>query len=141
MDSSDASMANGAPGGPGGVACMAVLNVQTSSVTSDIKEKMKNKGLIVMLVGYCENHSTGTYRFLNMDTRKIIFSRDVIWMNKYFGEFYKVKKEDTRNTIDMVFFDRYFTNNKEYERREVTNLEYENKVIYAGRTRSQTENG
>ena len=41
MDSSDASMANGTPGGPGGVACMAVLNVQTSSVTSDIKEKMR----------------------------------------------------------------------------------------------------
>ena len=56
-----------------------------------IQEKLKNKGKICIFVGYAENHAGDVYRFLNTETRKIIESRDAIWMNKSYGEFYQDK--------------------------------------------------
>ena len=46
-----------------------------------LKGKMKEKGFPAMMVGYAMNHGPGTYRLFNPKTNRIIFSRDVAWMD------------------------------------------------------------
>ena len=38
-----------------------------------------------MLLGRAKDHNTDVHRFLNLTTRKVITSRDVLWLNKTYG--------------------------------------------------------
>ena len=46
-----------------------------------IQSKAANKGMTVIYVGNSLNHHDDVYRFLNLKTRRIITSRDVVWLN------------------------------------------------------------
>ena len=39
-----------------------------------------------MLLGYAQNHTDITYHMINLQTRRIVLSRDVIWLNETYGE-------------------------------------------------------
>ena len=43
--------------------------------------KMNEKGFAAMMVGYAPNHGPGTYKLYNPKTNRIIYSRDVQWMD------------------------------------------------------------
>ena len=47
---------------------------------NDIQGKIMNRGTKMMFVGYADNHSTEVYRFLNLETKRIVLSRDAIWV-------------------------------------------------------------
>ena len=49
-----------------------------------------------MFVGYSLDHPADTYRFINLSTKRIIHSRDVKWLHKTWGQYYKIP------TMDMV---------------------------------------
>ena len=51
-----------------------------------IQGKLHNRGLPMMYLGRPRNHSGDTYRMLNLNTRRIVTSRDVVWLNKVYGE-------------------------------------------------------
>ena len=51
-----------------------------------IKSKLSDRGKPAFFLGYLENHAGNTYKFLSLDTRKVVISRDVIWLNKNYGE-------------------------------------------------------
>ena len=70
---------------------------------NNIKGKFSNKGLVVILVGLSTKHGKGTYRFLNIKTKIIIYSRDIVWKDKYYGEFFKVKEVDKVVKMYMEF--------------------------------------
>ena len=55
--------------------------------------KVENKGLVGMMVGYGEENGTGSFRMLNMRTRRIIITRDVGWLEIKYGEWVKKAKE------------------------------------------------
>ena len=57
---------------------------KTAIVTdrTKIKAKLKDRGKPCHWLGYSPNHARGTYRLLNPQTRKIIQSRDVKFLNK-----------------------------------------------------------
>ncbi len=69
---------------------IAVVN---NTSKSKIAKKLENKGKICMLVGYSEEHPKGTYRFMDLNTKKVIMSRDVSWMNKTWGEYQGIKEK------------------------------------------------
>ena len=46
--------------------------------TKNIKSKLKDRGKVCMFVGYAENHSSDNYRMMDLNTRRVIISRDVI---------------------------------------------------------------
>ena len=50
------------------------------------QSKLANRGELCIFVGYSDGHSNHTYRMLNLRTHKILISRDVIWMNRLFGD-------------------------------------------------------
>ena len=60
-----------------------------------IQAKMKNKGTTMMCVGYTNNHASDVGRFLNLETKRIVLSRDAIWLNKV-----KDKNEVSITTMD-----------------------------------------
>ena len=44
--------------------------------------KLSNKGLKAIFVGYADKHAGNVYRFVNPSTNRIILSRDVKWLSK-----------------------------------------------------------
>jgi hypothetical protein len=51
-----------------------------------IQAKLTNRGTTCMFAEYTEYHSRDVYRMLNLTTNSIINSRDIIWLNKTYGE-------------------------------------------------------
>jgi hypothetical protein len=49
---------------------------------SDIQGKLTNRGTPCMFMGYPVNHAHDVYRLLNMETKYVINSRDIIWLNQ-----------------------------------------------------------
>ena len=47
-----------------------------------IKAKLRDRGIKCFWLGYTKNRSSDTYRLYNPKTRKIILSRDVIFLNR-----------------------------------------------------------
>ena len=47
-----------------------------------------------MFVGYSLDHPTDTYHFINLSTKRIIHSRDVKWLDKTWGQYYKIVTKD-----------------------------------------------
>jgi len=51
---------------------------------SDLQGKLTNRGTTCMFVGYSVNHSNDVYRMLDLDSKRIIHSRDIIWLERNF---------------------------------------------------------
>ena len=71
---------------------------------SKMKGKIKNRGVIAMFVGYSEKHASKVYRFLKLDTNRIIMSRDVTWLNQLYGEYIK-EDEPKQSEIEIEIED------------------------------------
>jgi hypothetical protein len=53
---------------------------------NDIQGKLTNRGTPCIFMGYSINHAHDVYRMLNIKTKKIINSRDIIWMNTFYKD-------------------------------------------------------
>ena len=53
--------------------------------------KMKNRGTPAIFVGYSQKHATSTYRMFNIDSGRVIVTRNFQWLDKNYGTW---KKED-----------------------------------------------
>jgi hypothetical protein len=67
---------------------------------SNIRGKLRDKGLICMFVGYSKNHAGEVCQFLNLTTKKIINSRTAIFLHKTYGDYYKLAKELISNVAN-----------------------------------------
>ena len=57
-----------------------------------------------MSVGYADNHAGDVYRFINIQTKKVILSRDTQWWN-LFWKHYKMKQYNPRRQQVELFLD------------------------------------
>ena len=48
-----------------------------------IQGKLRNRGTVCMFVGYSVDHAHDVYRMLNLETNRIINSRDIKWLKLY----------------------------------------------------------
>jgi hypothetical protein len=53
-----------------------------------------------MFVGYSVHHVNDVYRILNLDTKSIIQSRDIIWLNKPFFDWNEKKVSQKKEEDD-----------------------------------------
>ena len=60
------------------------------------RSKLDIRGRTGIFVGYAEDHAGNVYRFINIQTKKIILSRDIQWLNSFWKE-YKKEKMTQRN--------------------------------------------
>jgi len=58
---------------------------------AEIQGKLTNSGITCMFVGYSVDHSINVFRMMNLESKKIINSRDVVWLRKYFKIWSKSK--------------------------------------------------
>ena len=61
--------------------------------------RLSDKGLKAILVGYVDEHAGNVYQFLNPSTNRIILSRDVKWLSKSYGEEKHVKPSFVMPTV------------------------------------------
>ena len=66
--------------------------VITNHANKKVRSKLENRGTISVFVGYATNHAGDVYRMFNMATQKISMPRDVIWLDKLYGDYFKLKK-------------------------------------------------
>jgi hypothetical protein len=66
---------------------------------NDIQGKITNRGTPCMFMGYSINHAYDVYRMLNIETKKIINSRDIVWMNKVYKD-WKDQKDKKKSEVD-----------------------------------------
>jgi hypothetical protein len=72
------------------------------------QSKLKDKGAIVMFLGYADNHSADIYRFLKMGTKRMVLSRDVIWLNKLYCHYknsFKTNYQSYLTEVEEEVFD------------------------------------
>ena len=47
-----------------------------------------------MFLGHAPNHATDTFRFLNLQTMKVVVSRDVVRLNQCYGDWKGISKNN-----------------------------------------------
>jgi Reverse transcriptase (RNA-dependent DNA polymerase) len=62
------------------------IGVVENGANRKMRAKLEDRGRPCMYLGRAQNHSSDTFRFLNLSTNKIIISRNVVWLNKVYGE-------------------------------------------------------
>ena len=54
-----------------------------------MRSKLDTRGRTGISVGYVDDHAGNVYRFINIQTKKIILSRDVQWLNSFWNNIRK----------------------------------------------------
>ena len=63
---------------------------------------MDIRGKTGIFVGYADDHAGNIYRLINIQTKKIILSRDIQWLNSFWKEC-KKRKVDSKSLIDAFY--------------------------------------
>ena len=78
---------------------MAVIAISDGK---KMQSKLDTRGRAGIFVGYADNHAGNVYRFINIQTKKIILSRDIQWLNS-FWKVYKKRKDDSKKLVDVFY--------------------------------------
>ena len=63
---------------------MAVIAISDGK---KMRSKLDTRGRTGIFVGYADNQAGNVYRFMNIQTKKIILSRDIQWLNSFWNEY------------------------------------------------------
>jgi hypothetical protein len=66
----------------------------------DIQGKLKNRGTFCMYVGNSVDHANDVYCMLNLDTKGIVHSRDIKWLNLYHNDWIAKKPPVVDHVVD-----------------------------------------
>ena len=78
---------------------MAVIAISDGK---KMRSKLDTRGGTGIFVGYADDHAGNIYRFINIQTKKIILSRDIQWLNSFWKE-YKKRKDDSKKLVDDFY--------------------------------------
>ena len=78
---------------------MAVIAISDGK---KMRSKLDTRGHTGIFVGYADDHAGNVYRFINIQMKKIILSRDIQWLNSFWKE-YKKSKCDSKKLIDEFY--------------------------------------
>ena len=79
---------------------MAVIAISDGK---KMRSKLDTRGRTGIIVGYEDDHAGNVYRFINIQTKQIILSRDIQWWNSFWKEYKKRKEEMTQRNWRMNF--------------------------------------
>ena len=82
----------------GDIAVVAIHEVKK------MRPKLDTRGKTSMFVGYADDHARDVYRFINMQSKKVILSRDTQWLN-LFWKHYKMRHNNPRRQQVELFLD------------------------------------
>jgi Reverse transcriptase (RNA-dependent DNA polymerase) len=92
-----------------------------------IRGKLDDRENVCIFVGYSKNHAKDCYKFMNVDTKGMIFSRDVIWLNKMYGDYIGADKVKVLPTTNPYLMNEDSDSDNDYEEavQSVDELEYD----------------
>ena len=67
-----------------------------------IKGKLENRGIPMLYLGKAIDHSADTSRFLNIATERVVNTRNVLWLNKTYGEWRGLKLPPKPETVSLI---------------------------------------
>ena len=78
---------------------MAVIAISDGK---KMRLKLDTRGRTGIFVGYADVHAGNVYRFINIQTKQIILSRDIQWLNSVWKE-YKKRRDDSKKLVDEFY--------------------------------------
>ena len=96
-----------------------------------MRSKFDTRGRTGIFVGYPDDHAGNVYRFINIQTKKIVLSRDIQRLNSFWKE-YKKRKDDSKKLIDEFY---------SYDEDDQTQEESETEEIKESETEETKNNG
>ena len=78
---------------------MAVIAISDGK---KMRSKLYTRGRTGIFVGYADDHAGNMYRFINIQTKQIILSRDIQWLNSFWKE-YKKRRDDSKKLDDEFY--------------------------------------
>ena len=78
---------------------MAVIAISDGK---KMRSKLDTRGRTGIFVGYADDHAGNIYRFINIQTKQIILSRDIQWLNSFWKE-YKKRKDGSKKLVDEFY--------------------------------------
>ena len=75
---------------------MAVIAISDGK---KMRSKLDTRGRTGIFVGYADDHAGNVCRFINIQMKKIILSRDVQWLNLFWKQ-YNTRKDDSKKLVD-----------------------------------------
>jgi hypothetical protein len=76
------------------------ITIVNNHKTKKMRGKLDDQGRPCLLLGRAENHHRGVYRFLNLETEKVIRSQDALWLNQQYGAWKGIPKQTITNIDD-----------------------------------------
>ena len=67
-----------------------------------MRSKLDTIGRTEIFAGYPDDHAGNMYRFMNIQTKQIILSRDIQWLNSFWKE-YKKRRDDSKKLVDEFY--------------------------------------
>jgi hypothetical protein len=69
--------------------------------------KLENRGYAALYLGHADNHASDVYRFLNLETKCVVWSRDCTWLNKTYASYKEIEgvvliTDDDDDAIDSI---------------------------------------
>ena len=77
---------------------MAVIAISNGK---KMRSKLDTRGRTGILIGYADYYAGSVYRFINIQMKTIILSRDIQWLNSFWKE-YK-KKDNSKRLVDEFY--------------------------------------
>jgi hypothetical protein len=71
-----------------------VMALITRQSDKKIRGKLSDSGNNFMFVGYSDIHEKDVYQFMSIATKKTMFSRDDIWLNKTYSQYTGISQVD-----------------------------------------------
>ena len=78
---------------------MAVIAISDGK---KMRSKLDTRGRTGIFVGYADDHAGNVYRFINIQTKQIILSRDIQWLNSFWKE-YKKRRDDSKKLVEEFY--------------------------------------
>ena len=67
-----------------------------------MRSKLDTRGRTGIFVGYADDHAGNIYRFINIQTKQILLSRDIQRLNSFWKE-YKKRRDDSKKLVDEFY--------------------------------------
>ena len=69
------------------------------------------------MIGYGEDHATGVYRMINLETKRVLITRDIKWMNMNYMKYKNLEEngtsEESESSVKCINISNATSNNKE----------------------------
>ena len=68
-----------------------------------MRSKLEDRGRACLFLGKPDNHPTDVFRFLDLETKRVILSRDIVWLGKSYGKWKGITQQQitiTKNDDD-----------------------------------------